>query len=386
MKRKKKICVVITARASYSRIKSALKAIDEHEDLELILVVAASALLDRYGSAVEVIQNDGFKISAKVYNVVESENLTGQAKTTGLGIIELSNVFNNEKPDEVVTIADRYETMSTAIAAAYMNIPLVHIQGGEVTGNIDEKVRHAITKLSDLHLVSNDNAKDRIIKMGECSNKVFVTGCPSIDLALNVTNGRNLDFDIYDKYGGVGGRPELTRGYIVVMQHPVTSEYEQSRIHIEKTLESITNLGLPTLWFWPNVDGGSDGTSKGIRSFRELRNVDNIHFFKNMEPEDFLVLLKNSKCIVGNSSVGIRECSYLGIPSVNIGSRQAGRERGENVVDVDYCTNEISNAILYQIKHGHYDHDPIYGTGNAGKNIANILAISEITSNKKLAY
>ncbi|MEO1626842.1 MAG: UDP-N-acetylglucosamine 2-epimerase, partial [Bacteroidota bacterium] len=144
----RKICVVVTARPSYSRIKSALRAIDDHPDLELLLVVAASALLGRYGTAVQYIEGDGFRIAAKVFNVLEGGNLAAQSKTTGLGIIELTNVFENLKPDAVVTVADRFETMSTAIAASYLNIPLVHIQGGEVTGNIDEKVRHAITKLS----------------------------------------------------------------------------------------------------------------------------------------------------------------------------------------------------------------------------------------------
>ncbi|TVP54554.1 MAG: UDP-N-acetylglucosamine 2-epimerase (hydrolyzing), partial [Mongoliibacter sp.] len=160
---KRKICVVITARPSYSRIKTALEAINEHPDLELQLVVAASALLDRYGSAVNYMLKDGFEISAKVFNILEGENLTAAAKTTGIGILELSTVFDNLSPDIVVTVADRFETMATAIAASYMNIPLAHIQGGEVTGNIDEKVRHSITKLADYHFVASQGAYDRVV-------------------------------------------------------------------------------------------------------------------------------------------------------------------------------------------------------------------------------
>ncbi len=384
--KQKKICVVITARASYSRIKSALQAIRDHEQLELVLVVAASALLDRYGSAVDVIEKDGFTISSKVYNVVESGNLTGQAKTTGLGIIELSNVFNHEDPDYVVTVADRFETMSTAIAAAYMNIPLVHIQGGEVTGNIDEKVRHAITKLADLHLVSTEKAKERIIKMGESSEKVFVTGCPSIDLAHAIANHQELGFDPYSRYGGVGSQPDPSKGYIVVMQHPVTTEYDRSRDQIEETLEAVATLGIPAFWFWPNIDAGTDGTSKGIRSFREIHEIKHIHFFRNMEPEDFLIFLKHSQCIVGNSSVGIRECSYLGVPAVNIGSRQSGRERGINAIDSGYDRQEIMHAIKTQIDHGAYEADTIYGAGQAGQFIAEIIAGAELTAAKKIAY
>ena len=383
---KRKICVVITARPSYSRIKSAIQAIQDHPDLDLQLVVAASALLGRYGTAVKYIEEDGFEIKAKVFNVLEGGNLAAQAKTTGLGIIELTNVFENIKPDAVVTVADRFETMSTAIAATYLNIPLVHVQGGEVTGNIDEKVRHAITKLADIHFVSSLKSKERVIKMGEVEGTVFHTGCPSIDLAHEVYNNGNLNFNTYERYGGVGAKVDYSQGYLMVMQHPVTTEYEASRQQANKTLEVITELNLPTFWFWPNVDAGSDGTSNAIRSFRENNEVGNIHFFKNMKPNDFLKVLKSSLCLIGNSSVGIRECAYLGVPVVNIGSRQNGRERGANVLDVDYDETGIQNAILKQMKHGKYERDNIYGNGDAGKKIAELLAEVPLTYTKMLTY
>ncbi len=317
---------------------------------------------------------------------MEGGNLAAQAKTTGLGIIELTNVFENLQPDAVVTIGDRFETMSTAIAASYNNIPLVHIQAGEVTGNIDEKVRHAITKLADLHFVSTQKAKERVLKLGEYPEKVFTTGCPSIDLADEILSNSKLNFNPYEKYGGVGACPDINEGYLVVMQHPVTTEYEASRQHIEETLHAILDLKIPTFWFWPNVDAGSDGTSKGIRVFREKYNIDHIHFFRNMEPDDFLKVLKNSQCLIGNSSVGIRECAYLGIPVVNIGSRQSGRERGQNVIDINYNREEIKSAIRAQIEHGNYRSDQIYGDGNAGGRIAGLLAKEELTFNKKLNY
>ena len=196
---KRKICVVITARPSYSRIKTALKAIDEHPDLELQLVVAASALLERYGSAVNYIEKDGFQITSKVFNVLEGENLTAAAKTTGIGILELSTVFDNLRPDIVVTVADRFETMATAISASYMNIPLAHIQGGEVTGNIDEKVRHSITKLADYHFTATEEAKERVLKLGENPEMVFNTGCSSIDLADEVKHSNARSFNPFEK-------------------------------------------------------------------------------------------------------------------------------------------------------------------------------------------
>lgn len=381
----RKIAVVVTARPSYSRIKTAIRAIHEHPDLELQLVVAASALLERYGTAVRYMEADGFPIAAKVFNVLEGENLTAQAKTTGLGILELATVFERLAPDAVVTVADRFETMSTAIAASYMNIPLVHIQGGEVTGNIDEKVRHAITKLSDLHFVASAKAQERVIKMGEFPEVVFNTGCPSIDLAEEVRLSPDLDFDPFERYGGVGKISDWQSGYLVVLQHPVTTEYTDSRKHIEETLHTIYELGIPTFWFWPNVDAGSDGTSKGIRAFREHHDINHIHFFKNMEGRDFLRLLYNAQCLIGNSSVGIRECAYLGIPVVNIGSRQDGRERGSNVVDVDYSRAAIKAAIKERIT-AKREQDFTYGGGEAGKEIAQLLSTAPLNYKKILSY
>ncbi len=383
---KRKICVVVTARPSYSRIRTALTAIQAHPDLELQLVVAASALLDRYGNAIQAIERDGFPIAARVYMVVEGENLVTSAKSTGLGLVELATVFDNLAPDAVVTIADRYETLANAVAAAYMNIPLVHVQGGEVTGSIDEKVRHAVTKLSNLHLVSTQGAAARVIRLGEEPASVIVTGCPSIDIAAEVAAQPALGFDPFEKYGGVGPKADLSKGYLVVMQHPVTTEYEAARQQVDETLYAVKDLGLPVLWFWPNVDAGSDGTSKGIRVFRERENATNFHLFRNMFPEDFLRLLVNCTAIVGNSSVAIRECSYLGVPAVNVGSRQQGRERGANVIDVDHDRTAIAAAVREHMRRGRAPADHLYGDGRAGVRIAECLATAPLTVEKRLTY
>lgn len=383
---KRKICVVITARPSYSRIKTALKAIQEHPQLELQLVVAGSALLDRYGTAVDYIEKDGFVINEKVFMVLEGENPTAMAKTTGLAVMELSTVFYNLKPDAVVTIADRFETIATSIAASFQNIPLVHVQGGEVTGNIDEKVRHANTKLADLHLVASEDARERVIKMGENPATVINTGCPSIDLAKEIVEDPDFKFDPVFKYGGVGQAEGWKNGYIVVMQHPVTTEYSHAKDDILKTLIAIDELQIPTFWFWPNVDAGADGTSNGIRSYREKYNPKNILFFKNMEPNDFLHLITKSKCLVGNSSVGIRESSYLGVPVVNIGTRQNRRLRGKNVIDVAYDTIAIKNAIQTHIASDKFSSESLYGDGQSGKRIADVLAQFPLHFHKTISY
>lgn len=383
----RKICVVITARPSYSRIRTALEAIRAHPDLELQLVVAASALLDRYGNAINVIENEGFRVDRKVYMIVEGENLVTSAKSTGFGLAELSTVFDDLQPDAVISIADRFETIATAIAAAYMNIPLVHIQGGEVTGSIDEKVRHAVTKLADVHLVSSDHAATRVISMGERPESVFVTGCPSIDLAREAREAEPRDLNaLLAQYGGVGADVDISNGYIVVMQHPVTTEFGLAQKHVMETLTAVREGQFPTLWFWPNVDAGSDQTSKSIRAFREHHAMRNVHFYKNMKPLDFLSLLINSRGIVGNSSVAIRECAYLGVPAVNIGSRQSGRDRGRNVIDVDYDHEAIRQAITTNFERTDRHSDLLYGDGTAGEQIADVLARAELTIEKRLTY
>jgi UDP-hydrolysing UDP-N-acetyl-D-glucosamine 2-epimerase len=255
-----------------------------------------------------------------------------------------------------------------------------------VTGSIDEKVRHAVTKLANLHLVSTQLARERVIRLGEPENTVVLTGCPSIDIAAEVAARPALDFDPFVKYGGVGPSADLSKGYLVVMQHPVTTEYDEARAQVEETLYAVTAMGLPVLWFWPNPDAGSDGTSKGIRVFREKAQPSNFHLFRNMFPGDFLRLLVHSTAIVGNSSVAIRECSFLGVPAVNIGSRQQGRERGANVIDVGHDRAQITDAIREHIRRGRPAADHLYGDGRAGQRIADTLGTAHFEIEKRLTY
>ncbi|WP_022948361.1 UDP-N-acetylglucosamine 2-epimerase [Methylohalobius crimeensis] len=381
-KKRRKICVVITARPSYARFRTAMEAIARHPELELQIIVAASAILERFGFPDRVIEADGFKIDYKLHTMLEGGNLITAAKSTGLGIIELASAFQTLQSDGVITIADRFETLSTAVAASYMNIPLVHIQGGEITGNIDNKVRHAITKLADLHLVSSDPARQRVIALGEEPDKVHVTGCPSIDIAAQVREDPEIGVDIFDAYKGVGPRIDWHRPYLVVLQHPVTTETESAKQQIDETLHAVYESNLPALWFWPNIDAGSDVVSHGIRAFRERYRPPHIHFFKNVPPEDFLRLVHNSLAIVGNSSAGIRECAFLGVPALNIGSRQHGRDRGKNVIDVNPDRSQILAAID-QVNHSPRPApDHLYGDGAAGERIAQILATTPLSFKK----
>jgi bifunctional UDP-N-acetylglucosamine 2-epimerase / N-acetylmannosamine kinase len=382
------ICVVVTARPSYARIKTALEAIKNHPELDLQLIVAASGIISRYGDVSRVIEADGLDITARALTLVEGESPEAMAKTTGLGIIELSTLFSIYKPDVVITVADRYETMATAIAAAYQNIPLVHVQGGEVTGSIDEKVRHSITKIADFHLVANDEARERVIRMGEHPDRVINLGCPSIDLAKRSLDLPDLDLDDAIRlYGGVGAPIDASKDYIIVMQHPVTMEHAEAREQVEHTIAAVHESCMQAIWFWPNPDAGSDGTSKGIRMFREHNPDNRIHFFKNMEPEMFLNILRRAKCIVGNSSVSIRECAFLGVPAVNIGSRQANRQRGANVLDASHDAAAILAAIRTQIaKKRTLEPDFIYGNGDSGPRFADFVAQMPLVCEKHLTY
>jgi UDP-hydrolysing UDP-N-acetyl-D-glucosamine 2-epimerase len=344
---------MVASRANYARIKSVLRAIVEHPDLELQLVVGASALLNRFGSAIDVIRADGFEPAAITYTIIEGENPTTMAKSTGLGIIELSTIFENLRPDMVLTVADRFETMATAIAASYMNIPLAHTQGGEVTGNIDESVRHAITKLAHVHFPATEASYERVVKLGEDPATVFNVGCPAMDavreLDLTLTNA------LFDRYGGVGPRLDVeNRRYLLVLQHPVTTEFGSGRAQIEQTLEALRRLEMQAIVLWPNIDAGSDDVAKGLRVFRENHRPDWLHLFRNFSVEDYARVLANAACVVGNSSSGIREGSFLGVPHVNVGTRQQGRERGENVIDVGYDAGEIVAAVEQQLETGRY--------------------------------
>jgi len=306
------------------------------------------------------------------------------AKSTGMAIMELATMFENMKPDIVVTVADRFETMATAVAASYMNIPIAHTQGGEVTGSIDESVRHAVTKLSHIHFAATKKAAKNIIKMGEDPSSVYCTGCPSIDVIADLD--LSLPPDIFHRYKGVGPDLDASRPYLVVLQHPVTTEYGDGIIQINETLKAVEKIGKQAAWLWPNVDAGSDDIAKGLRKYREKENPDFIHFYRNFSVEDYARLINNCACIVGNSSSALREGAFLGVPAVNIGTRQARREHGENVIHVNYNSDEIEDAIRRQIKNGRYKKSNLFGEGLAGEKITDILAKVEVNIQKKLFY
>ncbi len=380
------VCVVIGSRANYSSIRSAMRAIKAHPDLNLQIVAGASALLDRYGAVADLIEKDGFAIDEKIHMLIEGETPLTMAQSTGVGLLHLPHVFHRLKADVVVTVGDRFETMATAVAAAYMNIPLAHTMGGEISGTIDESIRHAVTKLAHIHFPANSLAAERIIKMGEEPERVYSVGCPRMDMVAEIVARHPVPPQELLEKDGVGGHVDFSKPYLVVMQHPVTTEFGQGQKHIEETLAAVSTLRMPTVMMWPNADAGSEDIARGMRKFREHQEHDYIRFYKNLPMEVFMPLMAHCACMVGNSSAAIREGAFLGVPAVNVGSRQGGRDHAENVIMAEYERDSIVTAIKKQLEHGKYAPTPLYGDGTAGKQIADILATCELTVQKRLTY
>jgi len=383
----RKICIVVGSRANYSSIKSVMCAVRATPELKLQLVVGASALLDRFGSVIDIIEADGFQPDAQVTMIVEGETPGTMAKSTGLGLLELPTIFGMLKPDIVVSVGDRFETMATAVAAAYMNIPLAHTMGGEISGTIDESIRHAVTKLAHVHFPANSQAAERIVRMGEDPSAVHVVGCPRIDLVAEIARGNgHLESPDWLEREGVGAHITLDRPFLLVSQHPVTTEYGQGEQQINETLMALHELHMPTIMLWPNADAGSEDISRGMRKFRERYRPEYIRFYKNFPIETYVRLMLSCACAVGNSSAPLREGAFIGVPTVNIGTRQQGRDRADNVMDAGCNRREIVAAVQRQLAHGRYPSSQLYGDGGAGVRIAKILTDAPLRVQKRLSY
>lgn len=383
----RKICVFLGGRANYSSIKSAMRAIKNHPDLTLQVILGGQGLTDKFGDLEGILENDGFYVDEKVHMLVAGDKPISMVKTAGLGLLGISDALDHLAPDFLIVVGDRYEVMAATIAAAYMNIRVAHTMGGEVTGTIDESIRHAITKFAHVHFPANKEAAERIIKLGERPEDVFTVGCPRVDHVHELLlNDPSMPLDMYEKFGGVGPAFDLKEPFLLVSQHPVTTEYADAKKQITETIKACVRTGLNIIILWPNADAGTEGISTGIRIYREKYPNAKIHAFKNLPTDIYTRLMKNTACLVGNSSSGIREGAYIGTPCVNIGSRQNGRERGQNVIDTAPAEDEIYEAIEKQIAHGPYESQPIYGDGHAGEQIAEILSKVEVNVQKRITY
>ncbi len=381
---KRKIAVITGTRADYGIYYSVLKAIENHKDLELSLIVCGMHLSPEFGMTIEEIQKDGFKIDDKIDTILSSDSGSAMAKSIGITLMGLTQSLERINPDILLILGDRGEMIAGALAAVHMNIPVAHIHGGEVTGTVDESIRHSITKLSHIHFPANEDSKRRIIKMGEEEKNVYVVGAPGIDYIKNTK---------YLSREEVLKRFNLKDDKIFIMtQHPVTTEKHMVSNQIEETLSAIAKLGVQTIISYPNSDNGGREIIKVIEKYRE--KYDFLKVFKNLSQVEYLSLLNTADVMIGNSSSGIIEAPSFKLPVVNIGTRQQGRLRACNIVDVAYSKKEILDAIdkvLYdeEFRKSLENCENPYGDGKAGERIADILSKIQINSDliqKRITY
>jgi UDP-hydrolysing UDP-N-acetyl-D-glucosamine 2-epimerase len=381
-KKPRRIAVVLVDRANYGRLKPVMQAIKDHPDLTLQVVCGGTMVLDRFDSPVKIVEADGFPVDSRVYLELEGSTPSTMAKSVGFGIIEFSSEFARIKPDMVLIIGDRYEALAAGIAASYMNICLAHAQGGEVSGSIDESARHCLTKLAQYHFPATARSADFIMRMGELPETVFMVGCPSGDIAL--TLDRRLRPGIFED--GVGARIDTSEPFVLVVFHPVTTKFESGIEPVDAVLEACDEVGKQVVWLWPNIDAGADSVSRVIRRFRETRKPSWLRLMKNFPPEEYLRVLANAACAVGNSSSFVRDASFFGTPVVLIGDRQDARECAQNVLRTELTKQAILKAVHSQIGQGRYPPSHLYGDGRASARIADRLATVAPFVQKRLSY
>lgn len=388
---KKKILLYIGSRANYSSAKSLLKAFTSHPSLDVITVLGAAALVEKYGDLEELIIADGYSIDEKLGFLVEGGKLENMAQSCGIAMNSFPTILQKYNPNFVFVIGDRFDVLPIASTAMLMNIPLAHSMGGERSGTIDESIRHAISKMANLHFVANSDAKERLLKMGEVSETIFNVGCPRIDYINNVINefkkGNMLSSsEIFSKFKGVGDEFDLiNEDFLLVSFHPITTEYNNLRMLAKDLLLALSQTGMKVIMLWPNADAGNDLISKEIRIYRENNNPDWLYLFKNLPVEVYLQLMFLCKCLVGNSSSAVREGEFMGVRSVNIGTRQNSRLKGNNIVDCDYTKDSIVKALQSQIDNKQeITSQNLYGSGNAAKEISEVLAKTSIPNTQKL--
>ena len=365
----KKILIAITNRSSYNKVKTVIENLPG--DVSPVLLLGHSLFLYRYGYAYSLIKSDWPSLPIlRVSMAVDGDELSKMPKSVGMGTIELAVIMENEKPDMVITVADRYETLATAVAASYMNIPLAHIQGGEISGTIDDKVRNAITQLADFHFPATNDAADRIMQMKPKDNqRIWNFGCPSMDILLDSLHCGISELNSH----GVGDPFDASKKYIIVMFHPDTKGDPLNESNIKVAMNALNTFKEQKVIFWNNIDPGGDVIAKAWRMSQHGFWLSPVRYIRHLDPSVFGALLARCSCIVGNSSAGIREATFLGVPSVTVGDRQEGRERGINVISMPFCFDGLVKAIGVQLKSA-YLHSDLYGDGHAGKKIADKIS------------
>lgn len=379
----RKVCVVLVDRANYGRLKPVMKAIAQHPGMQMQVVATGTMVLGRFGRPVEVVRGDGFQVDSEVYIELEGSTPATMAKSVGFGVVEFASEFQRLAPDLVLLIGDRYEALAAAIAAAYMNICIVHIQGGEVSGSIDESARHAITKFAHYHFPSTHRSAEYLLRMGERPETILGVGCPSSDIARELEP--TLPADAINATGS-GAYIDPQQPFQLVIFHPTTTEYGGEQAQMRELLLALEVIQMPTLLLWPNIDAGSDQIGKAIRIFRDQSAPDWLRTVTNLRPDDYLQVLTSAACAIGNSSSFVRDASYFGTPVVLVGDRQEGRETDAHVLHVPPQSADIARAIRKQLRHGRYAPSTLYGDGHVSERIAESLLRLTPYRQKRLHY
>ncbi len=378
------IAVVTGSRAEYGYLKPLMSAIQKDVDLKLMPLVTGTHLLPKFGNTREIVKND-FPSSIEIPMDLLGDSLKDMALYLSSGIRTFAEFLNENRPDVLVVLGDRSESLAAALAACYLNIPVAHVNGGDVTGTtIDESIRHAITKLAHVHFVHTSQNAKRVEKMGEERKRIFVTGALTLDTILNIPLPSKKE--IFNKYNLDEGKTTF-----LVVFHPITTLKDRGFSQLETLLEVLDSLKEQTILFYPNVDAGGDQFRTLIKKYE---GKSYLHPFITLPHQDYLGLMKSVDVMIGNSSSGIIEAPAFHVPVVNIGSRQRGRDRSMNIIDVEPKKDEILAAIQKAL----FDKDffkklqkcvNTFGDGHAAERIVNILKSIELNESliqKQITY
>ncbi|TCO06856.1 UDP-N-acetylglucosamine 2-epimerase [Natronoflexus pectinivorans] len=356
----KKILFLTGTRADFGKLKSLMYAVEEKEGMEPHIFVTGMHMHRKYGLTAIEVEKCGFKNIYRYYNSTQESTMD---LTLAKTIEGLSNYIREEHPDLIVVHGDRVEALAGAIAGALNNILVAHVEGGEVSGTIDELIRHSVSKMSHVHFVSNELAKKRLIQMGELEDAIFTIGSPDIDVMFS---------DNLPKLEKVKEYYEIPFSqYGVLMFHPVTTEYEALAQYADNLVKAVMKSNINYVVVYPNNDWGSDIILKAYETFT---NQPNFRVFPSIRFEYFLVLIKNAKFLIGNSSAGIREAPYYGLPSINIGTRQNNRALNDSIINCGYGQSDIEKAIQDALVQKHIDSSYQFGSGNSAQLFINELS------------
>jgi len=359
----RKISFPICNRSEYSKVKYLIKKMNLDTYFDVRAVVSGSLHSDKFGQAVNDVISDGITVDEIPPCLIISDSIAGSIRTMGLQSMEFAGYYDINKFDLAIVVGDRWDIMSAVIPLSMFNIPIAHVQGGEISGTIDDVIRNVITKYSHLHFVSNNVCMDRVVNMNEDSQYVYDVGCPSIDSILSWDFGSDIDMNMLLPHMKDPVSICKKDDYFIIMIHP--NVVDRNDINVNNVAKAIDEFPNKKIWFYPNNDPYNESIISCIRRRNDIK-------FKHLPMRCFAMLMKHARCIVGNSSAGIRESASFGIPAVNIGSRQQGRDRNTNVIDSDSSTESIVYSIS-QALNIQCDYRNIYGDGRASDKMIDIL-------------